>query len=168
MRLATASLNGWMPLMLAVAVALSGCAADRESRPADASAVPPAAPPGLAVPPDPGPLPPPEALTDVLYRLADPAVPGNGKLGLVAGATTSDAAALDGFAAALRDGGFAPLTVSAADLGWADTAGDVRAVVTMSGPQPSDEFRFPLEFHPHDGGWQLSRETADLLLTATP
>ena len=116
-------------------------------------------------------LPPPQALADVMYRLADPAVPGAGKLGLVAGATTMDAVSLDRFANALRDGGYIPVTVTAADVAWSDThPGDVQATITITGPDPglAGDFRFPLEFRPHAGGWQLTRETADMLLVFGP
>lgn len=116
-------------------------------------------------------LPPPEALADVMYRLADPGIPGADKLALVAGAAATDSVSLDSFATALRDGGYTPVTVTAADVGWSDTRpGDVRATITITGPNPEQagDFRFPLEFRPHDGGWQLTRDTADMLLVFGP
>ncbi len=150
----------------AAGLILPGCAARPEPQSAPpltqvtvTSAVPPAAPAGPPVP---------EALADVLYRLADPAVPGPDKLPLVEGATASDAPSLDGFAAALRDGGFNPATVTATDIRWSDTeTGNVLATVTITGPTPDrgGEFRFPLEFRPQDGGWQLTQDTAELLLS---
>lgn len=123
------------------------------------SAMPPAAPSAL---------PAPEALTDVVYRLADPAVAGADKLGLVEGATAADSNTLNGFAAALRDGGFSPVTVTATDIRWSEaTPGDVLATIAIAGPQPDRgaDFRFPLEFSPHNGGWQLTQDTAELLLS---
>lgn len=157
---------GVVPVMLA-----SACAPAPPPAPAASAA------PTTSVTSAPAALPAPQALTEILYRLADPAVPGADKLGLLEDSTASDAAVLDGFAAALRDGGFVPLTVSVTDVGWSDDRpGDVRATVAMAGPQqqtrpepePGDGFRFPMDFHPYRGGWQLSRETADLMLTATP
>lgn len=146
----------------AVGFVVSGCAARPLPPPPTpitvSSAKAPAAP---AV------LPAPEALTDVVYRLADPAVPGADKLGLVDGATAAQAAGWDGFAAALRDGGFSPVTVTATDIRWSETTpGDVLATIAIAGPQPDRgaEFRFPLEFRPRDGGWQLTQDTAELLL----
>lgn len=151
---------------VASGLVVSGCAARPEPQSAPpltpmtvTSAVPPAAPVNL---------PAPEALADVLYRLADPAMPGADKLPLVEGATASDAPSLDGFAAALRDGGFNPVTVTATDIRWSDTEpGNVLATVTIAGPKPDrgGEFRFPLEFRPHDAGWQLTQDTAELLLS---
>jgi len=106
-------------------------------------------------------------LTDVLYRLVDPVIPGADKIALVSGATAADASELEGFAAALRDGGFTPVTVTATDIRWSDAQpGDVLATVTISGPRPDrgEEFRFPMEFSARDGAWQLTQDTAELLL----
>ncbi|OBI51690.1 hypothetical protein A5707_13630 [Mycobacterium kyorinense] len=113
------------------------------------------------------PVPPPEALTDVLYRLADPGVPGSDKLDLVEGATPDDAAALDKFATALLDGGYAPVTFEARDIAWSDrNPADVVATVDVSTPHPGPAgFSFPMEFKPYQGGWQLSQRTAEMLLT---
>jgi hypothetical protein len=111
-------------------------------------------------------LPAPEALTDVLYRLSDPEVAGADKLALVEGAKPADAATIDKFATALRDGGYLPLNLDAADLSWSDRyPGNVTADVTVNTANPeTGAFSFPMEFKPHDGGWQLSQETAKTLL----
>lgn len=126
------------------------------------------APPSIAAPtPDPGPLPPPEALSDVMYRLADPAVAGPDKLALVQDTAPPDAAAFDRFAAALRDTGFAPLRITATELRWSPShAGDVLATIRIVGTDDDKpgEFSFPMEFHDSGSGWQLTRETADMLL----
>nr|HRD11035.1 hypothetical protein [Mycobacterium sp.] len=122
---------------------------------------------GKEMPADAAPLPPPEALTDVMYRLADPAVPGKDKLDLVENTTADEAGTIDRFAAALRDGGFTPLTFAASEIRWSDhQPGDALATinVTTSNPVNPGGFTFPMEFRPHNGGWQLSRETADMLL----
>ena len=119
-----------------------------------------------------GPLPAPEALTDVMYRLADVAVPGADKLQLIQNASPSEAAALDNFAAALRDGGFTPVTVTATEIRWSDAdPGDTLATIKFTTTNPGKtnpgnpgEFTFPMEFRPTGGGWQLTRETADMLL----
>ena len=143
---------------IVAALALSGCSNHDESKPAPS----PAAPPSAAVttaPSNPGAaLPAPEALADVIYRLADPAVKGADKLALVESTTPDDAVTLDRFAAALRDGGFTPLTVTATELRWSDREpGDALATVkiTTSNPANPGEFTFPMEFRPHDDGWQL-------------
>jgi uncharacterized lipoprotein YbaY len=144
--------------------ALTGCTDDSESRPA------PSAPPlprvSSTTVADPGPLPPPEALADVMNRLADPAVPGTDKLALVQNAAPPDAAILDQFSAALRDGGFSPVVFKVTDVRWADQPGAVLAVVTVSTTNPANpgEFSFPMEFRTGPGGWQLTRETAEMLL----
>jgi hypothetical protein len=108
-----------------------------------------------------------------MSRLADPAVPGPDKVGLVQNATPADAAALDRFAKALHDSGYAPMTFEAADLGWAsDQQGNVIANVTMKpgGPQAATDktMKFPMEFSPQGDAWQLTRQTADLLLQMGP
>lgn len=117
---------------------------------------------------DPGPLPPPEALRDVLARLADPAVAGADKLALIQNSTPADAAALDGFAVALRDTGSTPVAVNATDILWSpDHPGTVMARISIAGPDPanaSSRLSFPMEFERTAGGWQLTRETADTLL----
>jgi hypothetical protein len=152
---------------IVAALALSGCSNHDESKPAPS----PAAPQSSAVttaPSDPGAaLPAPEALADVIYRLADPAVRGSDKLALVESTTPDDAVTMDRFAAALRDGGFTPLTVTATELRWSDREpGDALATVRIMTSNPANPggFTFPMEFRPHDDGWQLSKETADMLL----
>ena len=135
---------------------------------------PPATPPPVAVttstplaPPPAAPLPPPETLTDVLYRLADLNVPGAQKLGLVEFAGPDDAAAMDKFGQALSDGGFAPLTFEARDLAWSQAAaGTMVATVVVRGakPRPGGDFSYPMEFVRTGSTWQLSRHTVDLLL----
>ena len=114
-------------------------------------------------------MPPPEALTDVLYRLADTAVPGDAKVALVEGASSADAAKLDKFGKALQDSGYLPLGFTAENIAWAASApGNVTSDVTVHSQNPTmtNGFTFPMEFKPApDGGWQLSRTTADILLT---
>lgn len=149
------------------ALALSGCSNHDESKPASGPVAPQSSAVAIA-PSDPGAaLPAPEALADVIYRLADPAVKGSDKLALVENTTPDDAVTMDRFASALHDGGFTPLTVTATDLRWSDRApGDALATVKITTTNPANPsgFTFPMEFRPHDGGWQLSRETADMLL----
>jgi len=118
-------------------------------------------------PPAPGgpPLPQPSALTDVLNRLADPAVPGDQKIASIAGGTATEAAALDRFGIALRDNGSLPLTFEARDLGWTEDGNVVATVVVTSANPRTGQFTFPMQFVPHDGAWQLTRQTADLILT---
>jgi len=134
------------------------------------------------------PLPDAAVLADVFAGLADPNVPGTDKLNLVQGAGADKAAALDAFTKALADSHLPPLTVVAADLTWssanpgsgAQTNGAqpngaqtnsahpnvVRANVTATSAKPgSVPFNFPMEFVPTTDGWQLSRRTADQLLT---
>jgi hypothetical protein len=121
-----------------------------------------------ARPPDAG-LPPPEALTDVLYRLADTSVPGDQKVPLVEGATNDDGSKLDKFGKALQDSGYTPLGFTAENIAWASGPnGNVTADVTVHSQNPAmtNGFTFPMEFKPAlGGGWQLSKTTADILLT---
>ncbi len=125
--------------------------------------------PAVAATPAPTGLPPTDALTDVLAKLSDPAVAGADKLVLVEGATDAEAADLDTFARALRDNRMLPLTFAATDLIWSpDTPGDVTANVTVTPADPAvAPFTYPMEFTPASGGWQLSRQTADLLLNSS-
>jgi hypothetical protein len=111
-------------------------------------------------------LPDAAALIDVLNRLADPAVAGSAKLPLVEGATGDDATALDKFAKALQDNHMLPLAFAATDLVWSpDVPGNVTANVHATPADPTvGAFSFPMEFKPAGAGWQLSRQTADLLL----
>lgn len=144
-------------------IALPGCnsdappAADPSTTTAAASA--PTAPVA-------SPLPPPQALTDVLARLSDAAVPGADKIGLVELSTADDAAALNKFGKALADNGALPLAFEAVDVKWSDTeAGNVVATVNVTtANNPPGKFSFPMEFTPARDGWQLTRKTADLLL----
>jgi hypothetical protein len=123
----------------------------------------------VAAPAPEAPLPPPEALTDVLYRLADTSAPGEEKVALVEGATSADAVKLDKFGKALQDSGYTPLGFTAENIGWASSPpGNVTSDVTVHSHNPAmtNGFTFPMEFKPAPGGgWQLSRTTADILLT---
>jgi hypothetical protein len=154
---------------IVAALGLSGCSDDTSSAPSP-TPVPLTKPPTVAPSAtDIGaPLPAPDALTDVMGRLADPAIPGPDKVGLVQFSTPADAAALDRFAKALTDSGYAPLTFEATDLMWAQgQTGDVIANVSIKpgGPQATDKtMKFPMEFSPQGDAWQLTRQTADLLL----
>lgn len=154
---------------IVAALSLSGCSHHIESKPAS-----PENPSSMNSGVNSGPhggqsaqLPAPEALTDVLYRLADPTVRGTEKMALVQETTRDDAATMDRFAAALRDNGFSPLTCTATDIAWSDQhSGDVIATIniTTTNPGKPGGFTFPMEFHPVGTGWQLSRETADMVL----
>jgi len=158
-----------VPLVTAIAVvalSLVGCSQNDHKK---SSAAEPSVPPATSsvVPAQPtGPLPAPEALTDVLSRLADPGVPGANKLNLVEGSTPETAAALDRFTAAARDGGYLPMTFAANNLAWSDrNPSDVVATVVVTTAQPNNrQFTFPMEFTAAQGGWQLSRRTAEMLL----
>lgn len=149
-----------------LSVGLGGCGSDKPPAPVPSAAVSsaPAAPP---VPPPPAPLPPPSALTDVLYRLADPNAPGTQRAGLIEDAGPGDPAALDRFGRALADNGYHLMTFDAADLTWT-AAGDevVATVIARTPPGRTDgDFTFPMEFAPTpDGGWLLTRDSADMLL----
>jgi len=150
------------------ALGLSGCSDDSRSVPS-ATPFPLSGPPTVPPPTETGaPLPPAATLTDLMGRLSDPNVPGNDKVGLVQYGTPADAAALDRFAKALHDSGYAPLTFEATDMMWAqDQPGNVIANITMKpgGPQATGkDSKFPMEFAPQQDNWQLTRQTADLLL----
>jgi hypothetical protein len=158
----------FLALISAAAVAtigLSGCS------PGESKTSPPASPttPGAASPvaaPPAGALPSPDALTDVLNRLADPNVPGSNKLNLVEGATPDNAATLDKFINALRDNGYLPMSFVANNVAWSDkNPADAAATITVNTAKGnSGKFTFPMEFVPFQGGWQLSRRTGDMLL----
>jgi hypothetical protein len=79
---------------------------------------------------------------------------------------------LDRFAKALHDSGYAPLTFEATDMTWAqDQPGNVIANITMKpgGTQATGrDLKFPMEFAPQQDSWQLTRQTADLLLQTGP
>jgi len=149
---------------LAAVLMLAGCGGHEPAEPVAAvtvtSSTPAAPEPPAAV------LPAPEALTDVLYRLSDPAIAGAEKVNLIEGAKPTDAETIDKFATALRDGGYLPLGLEAAGLTWSDRhPGCVSADVTVNTANPdTGGFAFPMEFTPRDGGWQLSQETAKTLL----
>jgi hypothetical protein len=157
---------------LVAALSVSGCSSD------DALAPPPSqlGTPTTAVVPAPMgvPLPAPDALTGVLFRLADISIPAEQKLGLVQYSTADDVAALGNFGQALRDSGFRALTIQATDLSWASTPGIVSATVTIgTSDDPAKTFTYPMEFSPMRDTWQLTRRTADQLLllgsaTTTP
>ena len=153
--------------LLAFVPQLAACG--NGSHPATSESSPASAPsPSGAAPPPAAPLPPPEALTDVLYRLADTSVPGDQKVPLVEGATQDDAAKLDKFGKALADSGYSPLDVTAQNVAWASSPpGNVTADVSVHSQNPAmtNGFTFPMEFKPGPGGWQLSKTTADILLT---
>ncbi len=150
----------------AAVVLVTGCS-HNTARQLDSAqtSVPPATSITSAAPPS-APLPPPEALTDVLSRLADPAVPGSNKLNLVQGSTPEAAAALDRFTNAARDGGYLPMTFTANNVAWSATDPScVMATVVITTANPDRrEFTFPMEFTSSQGGWQLSRKTAEMLL----
>ncbi|MDR3660875.1 MAG: hypothetical protein P4L86_10875 [Mycobacterium sp.] len=112
------------------------------------------------------PLPAPDALTSVLTRIADPAVPAAQKIGLIQYGTAEDYAGLDSFTKALHDNGFDPMNVTATDLIWsAGQPGDIIATITMSSAAvPDNKFTFPMEFSPIRDAWQLNRQTANMLL----
>ncbi|MDP7701564.1 MULTISPECIES: hypothetical protein [unclassified Mycobacterium] len=150
----------------AVVITMTGCS-HNTARQLDSAQTPGPPPTSItSVAPPSAPLPPPEALTDVLARLADPAVPGSNKLNLVQGSTPEAATALDRFTNAARDGGYLPMTFTANNVAWSATdAGCVLATVVVNTANPERrEFTFPMEFTPAQGGWQLSRKTAEMLL----
>jgi hypothetical protein len=153
---------------LVAALGLSGCGSEAAPASPSQRATTAVAPPPLAAP-----LPAPDALTGVLFRLADTSIPAEQKLALVQYSTPDDVAALGNFGQALMDGGFKSLTVQATDLSWAATPGNVSASVTIgTADDPAKTFTFPMEFSPIRDGWQLTRRTADQLLqlgsSATP
>ena len=150
----------------AAALGVSACSANQPkvvssspSSPVPVTSSLPSAPPTT-------PLPAPNALTDVLARLADPNIPGINKVNLVEGATPETAGTLDHFINALRDNGYLPMTFAAKDIAWSDTnPSNVMATVTVNTAQANNaSFTFPMEFTPFQAGWQLSRRTAEMLL----
>jgi hypothetical protein len=150
---------------IVAALGLSGCSGHEHS--ASPATTPTSAPPTSTAAGQPVPLPPPEALIGVLYRLADPGVPGIAKLNLVEGATPEHAAVIDAFANALLDNGYAPMQLEVRDIAWSQVdPGYVTATVQIATPKPgaAGVFTFPMEFKPYQGGWQLSQQTARMLL----
>jgi hypothetical protein len=110
-------------------------------------------------------LPAPEALTSVISALADTSVPAEQKVDLVQFATVDDESTLTKFGQALKDNGYVPVTVSAADLKWSATPGNVTASITIASPNPTvNPFAYPMEFSPMHDTWQLTRKSADQLL----
>ena len=156
----------WIAAALA-AIALSGCSSHQPKIASSPSspAMPVTSAPVVAPAPT-APLPAPEVLTDVLSRLADPNVPGINKVNLVEGATPESAAGLDKFTNALRDNGYLPMTFAAKDIAWSDkNPSNVMATISVDTAQANNgNFTFPMEFTPFQGGWQLSRRTAEMLL----
>ncbi|WP_428339358.1 hypothetical protein [Mycobacterium sp.] len=153
---------------VAAVLGLSGCSKDDDDaspEPASPTTSAPAAP-SVAADPQFAPLPAPDALSGVLYRLADPAVPGPQKLNLVEGATPESAPVFDQFANALINGGYTPVKFDVRDVNWSDRdPADVVADVDVSSSSAhGPRFAFPMEFKPYQGGWQLSARTADVLL----
>lgn len=155
-------------ITMAAAFGLSGCGSDEKSAaPTPERATSSTA--DLSAPPSAAPLPAPEALTAVLYRLADTSIPADQKLSLVQYSTADDQAALGNFAQALVDGGFREVTVAASDVAWSSTPGNVVATVTIgTADDPARTFTFPMEFNPVRDHWQLTRKTADQLLELQP
>jgi hypothetical protein len=155
---------------IVAALGLCGCSSDEHGASTESEPTPTSASATSAAAPHVAPLPPPDDLAKVLYRLADPAVPGIQKLDLVQGATPDDAAVFDQFATALLNVGFAPMKVDVRDVAWSDRdPADVVANVNVTSPNPhGPRFAFPMEFTPIQGGWQLSARTADVLLAYSP
>ncbi|MGB1224887.1 MAG: hypothetical protein ACPHCN_12185 [Mycobacterium sp.] len=156
--------------IIVAALGLGACS--HQEHPAAAPSVETSAAPTVGMPapnsPAPGapPLPPDSALIDVMSRLSDPALPGDQKVALIEDGTADEAAGLDRFGIALRDNGSLPLTFEARDLAWSQSEpGNVIATVLVRTANPLDgEFAYPMEFVPADGPWQLTRQSADLLL----
>ncbi|OBG24494.1 hypothetical protein [Mycobacterium sp. 852002-51057_SCH5723018] len=148
-------------------VGLSGCSHPGPKVVSSPSSTvhPTTSPVTVAAPPT-APLPAPEALIDVLNRLADPNVPGINKVSLVEGANPDSAGTLDKFTNALRDNGYLPMTFAANNLAWSDkNPSNVMATIIVHTAQANNgNFTFPMEFAPFQGGWQLSRRTAEMLL----
>ena len=152
---------------LVSAILAAGCDKKPNDPAVSATADPPAPSAAGRVPGSTAPLPAPEVLTDVLYKLADTSVPGDQKVSLVEGATADEAPTLDKFGKALTDSGYTPLGFTATDIVWSETVpGNVAANVSVHSENPAlaAGFTFPMEFRPYFGTWQLSRKTADMLL----
>lgn len=148
------------------AVAVFGLAACSHAKPIVSMPPSPTSPPPAVTAPPTVPLPAPQALTDLLSRLADPNFPATEKVNLIEGATPENAGTLDKFTTALHDNGYLPMIFAANDIAWSDTnPSNVRATVTVNTAKTDNgNFTFPMEFTPSQGGWQLSRQTADMLL----
>lgn len=111
-------------------------------------------------------LPRAEVLAEVIARLADPTVTGADKVRLVQDATPDDTVELERFAIALRDGGLTPVSVRATEIVPGGRPGEVLATIEVAPAEPGDGFSFPMGFRPTADGWQLTRDTAEMLLTA--
>jgi hypothetical protein len=150
---------------IAGALGLPGCSSDEDNASRETAAPSTSASPSAAAP-QVAPLPAPDALAGVLYRLADAAVPGPQKLNLVEGATPESAAVFDQFANALINGGYTPVKFDVREVNWSDRDPvDVVANVDISSSNShGPRFAFPMEFKPYQGGWQLSARTANVLL----
>jgi hypothetical protein len=142
---------------VAAVLGLPGCSKDEDSASPETAATSTSPSPSAAVTPQAAPLPAPDALAAVLYRLADVAVPGPQKLNLVEGATPESAAVFDQFANALINGGYTPVKFDVRDVNWSDRdPADVMANVDITSSSPhGPRFAFPMEFKPYQGGWQL-------------
>lgn len=152
--------------LLALVPGLAACGG--KSNPAASESVSATAASVAAAPEPAAPLPPPEVLTDVLYKLTDTSVPGAQKVNLIEGATADNAAQIDKFGTALQDNQYMPLGFTAENIAWSDTdPGNVTADVSVHSENQAlgGGFTFPMEFRPFQGAWQLSRTTADILLT---
>jgi hypothetical protein len=151
----------------AAAFGLAGCSHSQPKvLPSTSSAAAPTSSPLIVAAPPTAPLPVPEALLEVLNRLVDPNVPGSNKVNLVEGATPQSAATLDKFVTALRDNGYLPMSFVANNIAWSDKnpSNVVATVGVNTAKGPNGSFTFPMEFAPFQGGWQLSRRTAEMLL----
>lgn len=149
------------------AAALAGCShTGPKVVSSSSSAVPVTSTPVVVAAPPTSPLPAADALVDVLNRLADPNVPGINKVDLVEGATPDSAGTLDKFTKALGDNGYLPMTFAANNIAWSDkNPSHVMATVAVNTAHANNgKFTFPMEFTPFQGGWQLSRRTAEMLL----
>jgi hypothetical protein len=151
---------------IAAMLGLPGCSNDEDDASPETAAPSTSASPSPTAAAQVAPLPPPDALAGVLYRLADAAVPGPQKLSLVEGATPENAGVFDQFSNALLNGGYTPVKFDVRDIGWSDRdPADVVANVDVSSTNShGPRCAFPMEFKPFQGGWQLSARTADVLL----
>lgn len=150
----------------AAAFGLSGCSRGVEIPPTTPVTLTPVAPPPVAAD---IPLPAPEAIVDTMTRLTDPNAAPQDRLNLIQFATPPDADAIARFDKALDDGGYRPLSFEANDIGWSAKAGGnvlVNMVIHTANPQAGEggDFKFPMEFAPNQGGWLLTRDSADMLL----
>lgn len=155
-----------MPLGVVAIVASCGLAACAgPTQPVTAPSVEASTPLISALPGSPA-LPPESVLIDVLSRLSDPSLAGDQKVALIEGRTAGEAPDLDRFGIALRDNGSLPLTFEARDLAWSQSdPGNVVATVLVRTANPADgEFSYPMEFARAGDSWQLTQQTADLLL----